>query len=245
MVYVYYLVPVVIFFIMGNVQNNDKFSKQIRKQPPLTPDFDKNYLFFSISELNIHGVEEKIRSDQRKRFLVHFFQKIVYIIDFSEKNKVRVKKIPARLRFDICCCYNFFLVTKTYRKQKKIIRAPKIAIWGLTIFFNGASLIFFRIYNNDIFDQISSLFNIPFNLISATFLGAEVVLMSGKMCHEMTISFTDPLPTPLIFGLEEKSQQSTVIAKNNWKYHNLHYRTKKARFVKIYWVYLSNIYVNQ
>ena len=157
------------------------FQKKIRKQPPLTPDFDKNYLFFSISELNIHGVEEKIRSDQRKRFLVHFFQKIVYIIDFSEKNKVRVKKIPARLRFDICCCYNFFLVTKTYRKQKKIIRAPKIAIWGLTIFFNGASLIFFRIYNNDIFDQISSLFNIPFNLISATFLGAEVVLMSGKM----------------------------------------------------------------
>ena len=89
------------------------------------------------------------------------------------------------------------------------------------------------------------LMNISFNLISATFLGAEVVLMSGKMCHKMTISFTDPLPTPLIFGLSEKSQQSTVIAKNNWKYHFLHYRTKKARFVKISWVYLSNIYVNQ
>ena len=111
----------------------------------MIPDSDTNDLFFSISELNIHGVEEKIKSDQRKRFLVHFFQKIVYIVDFSEKNN-----------------------------------------------------------NNDIFDQISLLMNIAFNLILATFLGAEVVLMSGKMCHKMTISFTDPLPPPLIFGLSEK-----------------------------------------
>ena len=87
--------------------------------------------------------------------------------------------------------------------------------------------------------------NIPFNLISATFLGADVVLMSGKMCHKMTISLTDTLPSPLIFGLSEKPQQSPVIAKYKWKYHFLHYRTKKARFVKISWVYLSNIYVNQ
>ena len=93
-----------------------KIMTNFQKKSENSPDFDKNYLFFSISELNIHGVEEKIRSDQRKRFLVHLFPKIVYIIDFSEKNKVRVKKIPACLRFDICCCYNFFLVTKTYRK---------------------------------------------------------------------------------------------------------------------------------